>query len=193
MGSRQTDSQNNTNQESEFTSSEIEELERYIRRHYREKQQSHNKFSTAGIPIFAVANVAHFSTFRNRLDGMMKKTNDNTFVPYLTKQLNENKSTINELLCETHLPLSVMAKMENNEPWRPDKDTVIKIGMAMQMDQKNMDKLLAVAGYVLTDNDKKDIIIKFCIKHKKYRAVTINRVIFKYTNEHFYEKLGIRK
>jgi len=37
------------------------------------------------------------------------------------------------------------------------------------------------------------ITVEIIIRHRKYRPVTINRVIFKYTNKHFYEKMGVRK
>ena len=58
--------------------------------------------------------------------------------------------------------------MKSKEGYVPDKDTVFKLCIALHLTVEESDKLLSYAGYSFNPNAKKDIIVKYFIKEKKF-------------------------
>jgi len=79
------------------------------------------------------------------------------------------------------------------DPYKPDKDTVIKMGMSMQMDFDEMSKMLAAAGFALSKNDRKDIVIKFCIDKKIYNRDEVDAMVFEITDKSLYKERKSKK
>lgn len=58
------------------------------------------------------------------------------------------------------------------------KKTVICLGLALELNKEDFDKLLKANHDVLSDNEYFDIAIKWCIKNKKYDIEQVNDILY---------------
>ena len=69
------------------------------------------------------------------------------------------------------------SKIRTNPDYRPGKNTVIALAMALELDKKETDHLLTAAGYSLSESDTFDLVIQFCLEQKIYDLDTINQAL----------------
>ncbi len=66
------------------------------------------------------------------------------------------------------------SKIRSNLDYRPSKNTVIALALALQLDQNKAHRLLRSAGYSLSDSDTFDLVIQFCLEKKIYDIHDVN-------------------
>lgn len=66
------------------------------------------------------------------------------------------------------------SKIRSNQEYRPSKNTVIALALALKLNKKETDKLLSSAGYSLSDSDTSDLVIQFCIERKIFDIHQVN-------------------
>jgi hypothetical protein len=69
------------------------------------------------------------------------------------------------------------SKIRSNPNYRPGKNTIIALALALELTKKEMDKLLSSAGYSLSDSDTTDLIIQFCLEKKIYDIDFVNQTL----------------
>jgi len=145
--------------------------------------------SASAIKSKGVKSKAYFSSSKE-LDQYVKNEKNQTFTRHLMKELAERGLTLKGLYKLADLHRSIKQKIElssDSEPYQPEKDTVIKMGMAMQMTFDEMSKLLEAAGLALGTNDKKDIVIKYCIEKKIFDRFKVDRLVYEITGKSLYK------
>lgn len=71
----------------------------------------------------------------------------------------------------------LFSKIRSNPEYRPGKNTVIALALALELDKKETGKLLSSAGYSLSDSDTSDLVIQFCIEKKIYDIYQVNEAL----------------
>jgi hypothetical protein len=69
------------------------------------------------------------------------------------------------------------SKIRSNPEYKPGKNTVIALALALELTKKETDKLLSSAGYSLSDSDTLDLVIQFCLEKKMYDFYDINQAL----------------
>ena len=69
------------------------------------------------------------------------------------------------------------SKIRSNPDYRPGKNTVISLALALELNKKETDKLLSSAGYSLSDSDTFDLVIQFCVEKKIYDIHDVNQAL----------------
>ncbi|MEH7011013.1 hypothetical protein V7087_09335 [Neobacillus niacini] len=69
------------------------------------------------------------------------------------------------------------SKIRSNPEYRPGKNTVIALALALELDKKETGKLLSSAGYSLSDSDTFDLVIQFCLEKKIYDFYHVNQAL----------------
>ncbi|WP_053365192.1 hypothetical protein [Bacillus sp. FJAT-27245] len=69
------------------------------------------------------------------------------------------------------------SKIRSNPSYRPGKNTVIALALALELDKKETGKLLSSAGYSLSDSDTSDLVIQFCIEKGIYDIHQVNEAL----------------
>ncbi len=64
--------------------------------------------------------------------------------------------------------------------YKPSKATVVAFAISLKLNLEETKELLASAGFALSHSSKFDLIIEYCILHKKYDIDNINIVLFEY-------------
>ena len=71
----------------------------------------------------------------------------------------------------------LFSKIRSKPDYRPGKNTVLALALALELNKKETDKLLSSAGYSLSDSDTSDLIIQFCIEKKIYNILQVNHAL----------------
>jgi hypothetical protein len=66
------------------------------------------------------------------------------------------------------------SKIRSTPNYHPSKNTAIALAFALKLDQKEADKLIGAAGYILSDSEIFDLVITFCFHRKIYDINDIN-------------------
>ncbi|MDQ0973315.1 hypothetical protein QFZ31_003193 [Neobacillus niacini] len=69
------------------------------------------------------------------------------------------------------------SKIRTNPEYKPGKNTVIALALALELTKKETDKLLSSAGYSLSDSDTFDLVIQFCLEKKIYDFYDVNQAL----------------
>ncbi len=76
------------------------------------------------------------------------------------------------------------SKIRSNPNYRPSKNTIIALALALRLDKDNTDKLLESAGYALNNCDSFDLIIQFCLEKKIYEIDNVNEALAYFSLKH---------
>ena len=71
-------------------------------------------------------------------------------------------------------------KIVTDRHYVPKKTTIISLAIALQLNLKETQQLLATMGYILSKSILFDIIIMYCITKKIYDVYEIDSILFKY-------------
>jgi hypothetical protein len=69
------------------------------------------------------------------------------------------------------------SKIRSNPEYKPGKNTVIALALALELTKRETDKLLSSAGYSLSDSDTFDLVIQFCLEKKIFDFYDINQAL----------------
>jgi hypothetical protein len=89
------------------------------------------------------------------------------FSSVLKKYIDNSGRRPSEVYSEAQITKSHFSKMKK-ENYNIQKKTVLDLAVALHLDIDDTDDLLAAAGYVLTDNNVRDIIYAYHIRHGIY-------------------------
>jgi len=64
-----------------------------------------------------------------------------------------------------------------NPAYRPGKNTVIALALALELDKKETDELLSAAGYSLSDRSISVLVILFFLEKKIYDIDAVNQAL----------------
>jgi hypothetical protein len=69
------------------------------------------------------------------------------------------------------------SKIRSKPEYKPGKNTVIALALALELTKKETEKLLSSAGYSLSDSDTFDLVIQFCLEKKIYDFYDVNQAL----------------
>jgi hypothetical protein len=69
------------------------------------------------------------------------------------------------------------SKIRSNSEYKPGKNTVIALALALELTKKETENFLSSAGYSLSDSDTFDLVIQFCLEKKIYDFYDINQAL----------------
>ena len=74
----------------------------------------------------------------------------------------------------------LFSKIRSNRDYHPSKETVILLGLALELDEREVEDLLDISSYSLPMNNTYDLIIRFCFKEKIYNINQINEFLYEH-------------
>ncbi len=127
-----------------------------------------------------------FEDFTNKIDdrnikNFIQKHNEyNDFQTTLFKMIDERKMKDSDVYNKVHIDRRHFAKIRNDKLYHPSKNTIILLGIALELNENELENLLQSASYALPKNNKYDLIIRFCFINKIYNIKEINELLEEY-------------
>ena len=115
------------------------------------------------------------------IDQYIKDNKDlNDFQTLLFKYIDDRKLNDSDVYNKVHIDRRLFSKIRSDNNYHPSKETVILLGLSLELNEKEIEKLLDSASYSLPKNNHYDLIIRFCFINKIYDLITVNDLLDEY-------------
>ena len=108
---------------------------------------------------------------------------ENTFQTKLFKLIDERSLKDSDVYNKVDIDRRLFSKIRSNKEYHPSKDTVILLGLALELDENEIEDLLKSASYSLPMNSTYDLIIRFCFKEHIYDLNQVNEFLYDYNGK----------
>lgn len=78
----------------------------------------------------------------------------------------------------------LFSKIRTQPDYHPNKNTILKLCLAMNLNTDETEDLLKTAGYSLSKSLRSDLILRYCFNHNIYDVITVNEIL-----DHYGEKV----
>lgn len=127
------------------------------------------------------ANFVDYECCSENIDTFIKKNKDeNTFQMKLFRLIDERGLKDAEVYNKVNIDRRLFSKIRGNKDYHPSKETVILFGLALDLNEEEIEDLLSSASYSLPMNTTFDLIIRFCFKEHIYDVDTVNNFLYDY-------------
>ena len=104
----------------------------------------------------------------------------NDFQTTLFNMIDERNLKDNEVYNKVHIDRRLFSKIRSDKNYHPSKETVILLGLSLELNEQEIEKLLDSAAYSLPKNNHYDLIIRFCFINKIYKLTDVNNLLEEY-------------
>ena len=103
---------------------------------------------------------------------------ESTFQTELFKYIDSKNLKDSDVYNKVNIDRRLFSKIRSNKDYHPSKETVILLGIALELNESEIENLLEKASYSLPMNTTYDLIIRFCFKEKIYDINQINEFLY---------------
>jgi hypothetical protein len=105
---------------------------------------------------------------------------ENKFQEILFKFIDERNLKDSEVYNKVHIDRRLFSKIRSDRDYHPSKETVILLGLALKLNENEIEQLLNSASYSLPKNNVYDLIIRFCFIEGIYELNDVNNLLDSY-------------
>ena len=102
------------------------------------------------------------------------------FQTLLFKLIDERNLKDSDVYNKVHIDRRLFSKIRIDKNYHPSKETIILLGIALELSENELDELLDSASYSFPKNNKYDLIIRFCFINKIFKLTDINDLLDDY-------------
>ena len=153
-----------------------EELEKYLDKYLNIRVEKR--------AFFGAAKCAEARCFENVMEDsdinsfINNNKNDDKFQMLLFKYIDRLNKKDSEIYNRANIDRRLFSKIRSNKDYHPSKNTVISLGLALELNEDEIVSFLNSASYSLPFNNKFDLIIRFCFINKIYDINEVNNLLF---------------
>ena len=115
------------------------------------------------------------------IDEYIKDNKDlNDFQTLLFKYIDDRKLNDSDVYNKVHIDRRLFSKIRSDKNYHPSKETVILLGLSLELNEEEIEDLLKSASYSLPKNNHYDLIIRFCFINKIYDIISVNDLLNEY-------------
>ena len=117
----------------------------------------------------------------SNLDDFINSTQDtNKFQKLLFSYIDSKELKDSDVYNKVHIDRRLFSKIRSDYDYHPSKETVILLGLALELSESEIEELLNSASYSLPKNNVYDLIIRFCFIEKIYDLKEVNNLLDSY-------------
>lgn len=150
----------------------LSELKEYIEKHLNFIMTSEVLESSKNIDYQMFEDIE-----QNELVDFIKNKRKPTLQQVLFDFINKKEVSDPEIYKKAGMDRKLFSKIRSNQNYRPGKNTIIALALALELNKKETDMLLGSAGYSLSDSDTSDLIIQFCLEKKIFDIDYVNQAL----------------
>ena len=103
---------------------------------------------------------------------------EDTFQTKLFKLIDDRNLKDSDVYNKAYIDRRLFSKIRNDKNYHPSKETIILLGLSLELNESEIEKLLESASYSLPMNTTFDLIIRFCFKEGIYDINTVNEFLY---------------
>lgn len=113
-------------------------------------------------------------------DYINENKNYNDFQTTLFKMIDDRNLKDSDVYNRVNIDRRLFSKIRTDKDYHPSKETVILLGLGLELSEDEFIELLNSASYSLPKNNHFDLIIRFCFIHKIYKITDVNKLLDEY-------------
>ena len=102
------------------------------------------------------------------------------FQKLLFKYIDDKNLKDSDVYNKVHIDRRLFSKIRSDINYHPSKETVILLGLSLELNEQEIEELLSSASYSLPKNNYYDLIIRFCFIEKIYKISEVNKLLESY-------------
>lgn len=106
--------------------------------------------------------------------------NDIYFHKLLFSYIDEKKLKDSDVYNKVHIDRRLFSKIRSDIHYHPSKETIILLGLSLELKENEIEMLLNSASYSLPKNNVYDLIIRFCFCEGIYNLKDVNELLDSY-------------
>lgn len=110
-------------------------------------------------------------------DYIKNNKEESEFQKVLFKFIDKRQLKDSDVYNKVHLDRRLFSKIRSDVNYHPSKETVILLGLALELNEKEIEELLLSASYSLPKNNEYDLIIRFCFIEGIYKISDVNDLL----------------
>ena len=117
----------------------------------------------------------------SNLNDFINNTQDtNKFQKLLFNYIDSKELIDSDVYNKVHIDRRLFSKIRSDSDYHPSKETVILLGLALELNEVEIEELLNSASYSLPKNNVYDLIIRFCFIEGIYDLTEVNNLLDSY-------------
>ena len=104
----------------------------------------------------------------------------NVFQTMLFKYIDERELNDADVYNKVHIDRRLFSKIRSDKDYHPSKETVILLGLSLELNESEIEELLQSASYYLPKNNYYDLIIRYCFVKGIYNISEVNKLLSEY-------------
>ena len=117
----------------------------------------------------------------SKIDDFINDNQDtNKFQKLLFNYIDSRELKDSDVYNKVHIDRRLFSKIRSDVNYHPSKDTVILLGLALELSESEIEELLNSAAYSLPKNNVYDLIIRFCFIEGIYDLIEVNNLLESY-------------
>lgn len=110
---------------------------------------------------------------------------ENYFQKLLFKYIDDKNLKDSDVYNKVHIDRRLFSKIRSDVNYHPSKETIILLGLSLELSEFEIEELLSSASYSLPKNNYYDLIIRFCFIEKIYKISDVNKLLESYNCKQF--------
>lgn len=148
-------------------------LEKYLNDNLEVRRSFLGSYAKAApIEDYAMETTSNINNYIN--DNKEEDTFQTKLFNYIDSKNLKDSAVYNKVNIDRRL----FSKIRSNKDYHPSKETIILLGIALELTEEEIEDLLSSASYSLPMNTTYDLIIRFCFKEKIYNLNQINEFLY---------------
>ena len=139
---------------------------------------------SVGVGKVCTPPLSSLSTIKNIVKSFSNTPCD--LYPSIIKYCEEKDIAENKLYKKAHVSKTVFSKIRSMKDtgYKPSKSTILCLCLALELNNKETEEMLNIAGYSLSDDIIADKIVSYCISKRYYDVYDIENLILEKQVEH---------
>ena len=153
-----------------------------LKKYIEENLEKDNVISFSKVKMASYRSCMAFEELEDssNIDNYIKDNKeDSKFQKLLFKYIDDRNMKDSDLYNKVHVDRRLFSKIRN-EDYHPSKETVILLGLGLQLNIDEFVDLLNSASYSLPKNNYYDLIIRFCFIEGIYNIAKVNDLLSLY-------------
>jgi len=103
---------------------------------------------------------------------------EETFSDCLLRLIDRTGEKDSTIYHRANIDRRLFSKIRSQKQYQPSKSTVLAFCLALHLTEEEARELLSHAGYALTDSNRRDLVIAYCLRHRVYDVFDVNQALF---------------
>ena len=105
---------------------------------------------------------------------------ENYFQKLLFNHIDKKGLKDSDVYNKVNIDRRLFSKIRSDSNYHPSKETIILLGLSLELNEEEIVELLASSSYSLPKNNHFDLIIRFCFIENIYNVIKVNELLESY-------------